>query len=297
MRVAVVGPGRLGTLLAVACSRAGHRVVAVGGGSLAARERLGGLVAGVRPHEEATDAARGADLVLLAVPDDRLVDVATDLARADAIHDGQRIVHVAGARGPDVLDLAARAGARVAACHPAMTVPIGSTDPGLLVGVAWAVTCTPTDRPWADEFVRELGGDPHVVPADRRKLYHAALAVGSNAVAAAVATARQLLLAAAVDEPAAFLGPLAHASVDAVADRGAVAITGPISRGDASTVAGHLDAIRADVPSVAETYRLLALATLSPLRPQLDAETLAVLDSLLGSAGSGERHDARDRGA
>jgi hypothetical protein len=37
------------------------------------------------------------------------------------------------------------------------------------------------------------------------------------------------------------------------------------------------------VPTLAETYRLLALATLAPLRPQLDAETVAVLDSLLGS--------------
>jgi len=105
--------------------------------------------------------------------------------------------------------------------------------------------------------------------------------VGSNAVAAAVATARQLLLAAAVDDPAAFLRPLTHASVDAVVDRGAAAITGPIARGDSATVASHLQAISADVPSVAETYRLLALATLAPLRPQLDDETLAVLGSLL----------------
>jgi predicted short-subunit dehydrogenase-like oxidoreductase (DUF2520 family) len=283
MRVAVIGPGRMGTLLAVACSRGGHRVVAVGGGSASSRERLCGLVAGVRPHATAADAARGADLVLLTVPDDRLDEVATSLARDDAVHDGQRMVHVAGAHGPDVLDLPARAGARVAACHPAMTVPRGSTDPALLVGIAWAVTAPPSDRPWAEELVRDLGGDPHTVAADRRALYHAALAVGSNAVAAAVATARQLLLAASVDDPAAFLRPLAHASVDAVADRGAVAITGPVARGDVATVADHLDAIHDDVPTLAETYRLLALATLAPLRPQLDAETVAVLDSLLGS--------------
>ncbi len=281
MRVAIIGPGRVGTLLAVACSRAGHRVVGVGGGHVASRERLAGLVAGIRPHAEPADAIRGADLVWIAVPDDRLVEVATSVARRDVVHEGQRVVHVAGAHGPDVLDLVRRSGARVAACHPAMTVPTGSTDPELLVGTAWAVTAAPSDRSWAEALVRDLGGDPHTVAPDRRALYHAALAVGSNAVAASVATARQLLLAASVDDPAAFLRPLAHASVDAVAERGAVAITGPVARGDAATIAGHLAAIRGDVPSLEETYRLLALATLAPLRPQLDAETIAVLDSLL----------------
>ena len=283
MRVAIIGPGRVGTLLAAACARAGHRVVAVGGGHAASRDRLTGLIAGVRPHGEPADAMRGADLVWLAVPDDRLTEVAADLARQDAVHEGQRVVHVAGAYGPDALDLLRRSGARVAACHPAMTVPSGSTDPELLVGTAWGVTASVPDRPWAEELVRDLGGDPHTIAADRRALYHAALAVGSNAVAAAVATARQLLLAASVEDPAAFLGPLARASVEVVAERGAVAITGPVARGDAATVAGHLEAIRADVPSSGEAYRLLALATLEPLRPRLDAETIAVLDSLLSS--------------
>lgn len=296
MRVAIIGPGRVGTLLAVACSRAGHRVVGIGGGAAAARERLATLVAGTRLHASAAEATRGADLVLLAVPDDRLRDVATELVLADAVHGGQRLVHLAGAHGPAVLDRAARAGARIAACHPAMTVPSGSVDPQLLVGAAWAVTAGAGDRVWAHELVQDLGGDPHDVPADRRPLYHAALAVGSNAVAAAVATARQLLLAASIADPAAFLGPLAHASVDAVGARGAVAITGPIARGDAATVSRHLDAIDVDVPTLSEAYRSLALATLAPLRPQLDAETVAVLESLLGPDRGPDRASRRRKG-
>lgn len=281
MRTAIIGPGRAGTLLAVACARAGHRVVAIGGGSAAAREQVTTRVAGVRAYEAPAEAVQDVDLVVLAVPDDRLRDVATDLVLADAVREGQRIVHLAGAHGPEVLSRAAAAGARVAACHPAMTVPEGAVDPDQLVGAAWAVTAGPSDRPWSHEFVQELGGDPHDVPADRRALYHAALAVGSNAVAAAVATARQLLLAAAVDDPRAFLQPLAHASVDAVAAQGAAAITGPVARGDVGTVARHLAAIEADVPGLTEAYRLLALATLAPVRATLDADTVASLRALL----------------
>lgn len=281
MRTAIIGPGRLGTLLAVACTRAGHRVTDVGGGTRAARERLASHVAGARLHAHPADTPGEAQLVLLAVPDDRIAWLATELAAADVLRPGHRLVHFAGALGPGALDVAGRAGASIAACHPAMTVPDGSLDPQVLVGIAWAVTAAPADRAWTHEFVRDLGGDPHDVPADRRALYHAALAVGSNAVAAATATARQLLLAASVRDPAAFLRPLAHASVDAVIARGAVALTGPLARGDRATIEGHLRAIDADVPALGDSYRRHALATLGPLRHQLDPETLSVLESLL----------------
>lgn len=281
--VAVIGPGRVGTLLAIASARAGHRIVAVAGGTPAARERVASHVAGVRPVEDAPAAARLAELLWLAVPDAAIEPVVTELVRADVLGERHRVVHVAGALGPEVLRRAAAAGARVAACHPAMTVPAGSVDPEVLVGVPWAVTTLEHDHDWAHELVRDLGGDPVAVATDRRALYHAGLTVGSNAVAAAVAAARQLLLAAQVPDPAAFLAPLAHASVDHVADRGAVAITGPVVRGDAGTLAAHLAVIDDDVPMLATVYRYLALATLESVRPQLSAEAVAAIEQVLSA--------------
>lgn len=280
--VAIVGPGRVGTLLAIACVRAGHRVVAAGGGSPASRDRLAALVAGVRATDQPADAARRGELVLVTVPDDALEQVVTDLAAAGAVADGQRVVHVAGSRGLDVLHRAAVAGARTAACHPAMTVPAGTTDPDVLVGTAWAVTARPDDRPWAHELVTELGGDPHDVPDDVRVLYHAGLAVGANAAGAAVALARRLLLAARIDQPAAFLGPLVDASVANVLDRGAIALTGPVVRGDVGTVERHLAALDRDLPELASAYRALAAATLDQVRPELPVQVAARLDALLG---------------
>lgn len=279
--VAVVGPGRVGTLLAIACIRAGHRLVAVGGGSRASRERIASLVAGARVVEDASEAARRAELVLVTVPDDALEQVATELAASGAVGEGQRVVHVAGSRGLDALHRVALTGARTAACHPAMTVPAGSTDPDVLVGTTWAVTARAADRDWARSLVRDLGGDPHDVADDVRILYHAGLAVGSNAVGAALAVARRLLLAARVEDPAAFLAPLVRASVDNVLDRGAAALTGPVVRGDVGTVSRHLEAIGHDLPELEDAYRRLAAVTLSQVRPELSAEAAAALEALL----------------
>jgi predicted short-subunit dehydrogenase-like oxidoreductase (DUF2520 family) len=281
MRVAIVGPGRVGTLLAVACSRAGHRVVAVSGGSAAARKRVGSLVAGVRPEPDPARAVQGADLVLLAVPDDAIEAVVTELARADAFVGGQRVAHVAGSRGLAPLRLAAAAGVRVAACHPAMTVPRGSADPDLLVGAAWAVTAAEPDRRWAHELVQDLGGDPHDLPDDRRGLYHAGLAVGSNAVGAAVAVARKLLLAARIEDPTPFLAPLVEASVANVLAGGAEALTGPVVRGDDGTIRRHLEVIAEDLPTVLAAYRALTSVVLDQARPALDAAQVAALEAAL----------------
>ncbi|TVP71889.1 MAG: DUF2520 domain-containing protein [Nitriliruptor sp.] len=287
MRVALIGPGRVGTLLAVAGTRAGWRVAAVAGGREASRTSLASRVAGLRTFVDPAEAVVGADLVLLTVPDDAIAPVVDGLVRADALAPGQRVVHVAGSRGLEVLRRARLAGARVAACHPAMTIPAGADDPDLLVGVAWAVTAGSGDRAWADELVVALGGDPHQVADDARVVYHAALALASNAVGAAVVAARRLLLAARVEDPAAFLTPLAHASVDNAATAGAAALTGPIVRGDVGTVAAHLERLTADLPELLPAYRALAQATLEPVRPSLGPEVAAALDDLLAGGGPG----------
>lgn len=291
--VAIIGPGRVGTLLAAAVARAGFRLVAIAGGTPEARETLARSVAGSRPCASPADAARRADLVWLCVPDDALEEVATDLAVAEAVGADQYVVHVAGSRGCTPLHRIALTGARVAACHPAMTVPGGARDPDLLVGVAWAVTAPAPDRGWASELVTGLGGDPHIVPEDSRALYHAGLAVASNAVGAAVATARRLLLAARVDHPQAFLAPLIEASVANVLASGASALTGPIVRGDVGTVAGHLAVIDRDTPELSEAYRALGRATLSPVRPMLDPSVAGSLQRLL-DGGHGEHDEQVD---
>ena len=280
-RVAIIGPGRVGTLLAVALSRAGHRVVAVAGGQPSARDRVGELVAGVRLFDVPAAAVADADLVVVATPDDAVAAVVDDLAASDALREHHHVVHVAGSHGLGVLHRATLAGARVAACHPAMTVPTGASDPDLLVGAAWAVTAGTADRPWARQLVTDLGGDPHDVPDAARGLYHAGLAVGSNAVGAAVAVARQLLLAARVPDPAAFLGPLVERSVTNVLADGASALTGPVVRGDRGTIARHLDVLDTDLPELADAYRDLTRVLLGRVRPSLSPAAAAELDALL----------------
>lgn len=274
--VAVIGPGRVGTAIALALVRGGRRIVAASDGGGGSAARLAERIAGCRPHDDPATAAAAAELVLVTVPDDAIAEVVAEVARADGWGPQHKVVHCSGAVGLDALRLAARAGARVAACHPAQTVPAGA-DAEALVGVPWAVTCAVADGDWAHELVTATGGDPFPLAEGARTLYHAALTVGANAAGAAVAVARQLLLAAGVDDPQRVLGPLAEASVHNVARSGASALTGPVVRGDAGTVAKHLAALDQDLPRLAQAYRALQGVVLDQVAAGLDPDDVRAL--------------------
>lgn len=282
--VAIVGPGRTGTILAAALARAGHTIAAAGGGGVSSRERFRNRFAGARVSEDPAAATSDADLVVVATPDDAVTAVIVDLAVRDAVGPGQRLVHLSGALGLAPLRPAVAAGVRVAACHPAQTVPDATADAAVLDGAAWAVTAEADDRTWARSFVTQVGGVAYDVPDDRRLLYHAGLVVGSNAVAAATSVARQLLSAAAIDEPEAFLDPLVHASVDNVLAAGAAAITGPVVRGDVGTVRAHLEQLEHDAPTLAAAYRSLARVVLAQVRLGMEPDQVAAVEAALTEA-------------
>jgi predicted short-subunit dehydrogenase-like oxidoreductase (DUF2520 family) len=274
--LAVIGPGRVGTVLARALTAVGWRVVAVAGRTATSIERFVAAVPTAAPHP-ATEAARAAPLVLVTVNDDELAGVARDLASVDAVVEGSRWVHTSGRYGTAVLRPVALAGGRVAACHPAQTFPGPVVDPRPparsaspsdlgLEGCGWAVTAAHGDRPWAHALIRELGGEPVDVEEAARVRYHAALAVGSNGTAAVVSLARDLLLAAGITTPERFLSGLVTRSAGNAAERGAAALTGPVRRGDAQTVRAHLDDLRTVLPEAVPAYRALAELALSYAR-------------------------------
>lgn len=280
-QVSVIGPGRVGTALAMALPRELYRVYGVAGRSRAAVDRFLAAVPGA-VERSAEEAARESDIVLLAVPDDALVPLVRSLVVADVVRPGGVWLHTAGGHGLAALEPARLAGARVAACHPAQTFPDPETGRAALPGTAWAVTAPTDTLPWARGFVHALGGTPVEVAEVNRTLYHAGLVMGANGASAVVAQARELLLGAGVEDPEAFLGPLVGAAVRNAAGRGVAALTGPVRRGDVGTVGAHLAELRRVLPEAVEAYVALArLASAQARRAGLDETRAAAVERLL----------------
>jgi predicted short-subunit dehydrogenase-like oxidoreductase (DUF2520 family) len=250
----------VGAALTAALGRAGHHPVAASGVSDASRRRAEALLPGV-PLVEPHAVLQAADLVLLTVPDDALPGLVSGLAETGAVRPGQLLVHTSGRFGASVLDPALRAGALPLALHPVMTFTGTAVDVERLAGCTFGVTAPEELRMAAEALVIEMGGEPEWVAEEARPLYHAGLAIGANHMVTLVAQAMDVLTAAGVAEPGRMLGPLLGAALDNALRSGDAALTGPVARGDAGTVAAHLAQLRAHAPQTVAPYVAMARAT------------------------------------
>jgi predicted short-subunit dehydrogenase-like oxidoreductase (DUF2520 family) len=288
--VGVVGAGRVGPALASALQLAGHRPVAVSGVSDVSRRRAGLMLPDV-PLVPPAEVLERAELVLLTVPDDTLPGLVAGLADTGAVRPGQLLVHTSGRYGARVLDPALRAGALPLALHPAMTFTGTPVDVQRLAGCSFGVTAPEELRLAAEALVIEMGGEPEWIAEEMRPLYHAALALGANHLVTLVAQSMDLLRESGVEAPGRMLGPLLGAALDNALRSGDAALTGPVARGDAGTVAAHVAELRRYAPQTVAGYLAMARATADRalahglLKPELAEDLLDVLAD--GTSGTG----------
>jgi predicted short-subunit dehydrogenase-like oxidoreductase (DUF2520 family) len=262
LNVGVVGAGRVGAALAVALSRAGHRIAAASGVSQASRDRVERFLPGT-PVLQPGEVVAAADLVLLTVPDDALAGLVSGLAATGVPLAGRMLAHASGRHGLAVLQPAVELGALPLALHPVMTFTGRPEDADRLAGICFGVTAPEVLRPAAEVLVMEMGGEPVFIAEADRGLYHAALAGAANHLVTQVVQAADLLTRAGVARPARMLGPLLSAALANALQLGDAALTGPVARGDADTVASHVAALRADAPEALPAYLALARLTAS----------------------------------
>jgi predicted short-subunit dehydrogenase-like oxidoreductase (DUF2520 family) len=289
-RVGLIGAGALGSALARAFAARGMQIVAV-----AARhpDRAQAL-ASVLPSTVAVlplEVVLTCESVFLAISDDAIPDVAIALPWLA----GQRVVHLSGARGTDVLAPAAARGALVAALHPLMTFPrvdLSAPVSNLLArlrGVTWALEAddTPLERDLTT-LVAHLDGALVRLRSADRVAYHTAAVLASNYIVVLLGAAVRIWESIGLDGEAALaaLLPLLRGSVEKLAQDGLPdALSGPIARGDAGTIAAHLAWLDAQAAgnlediAVRDAYRALARLAI-PLAEAKGSLTPAAADRL-----------------
>ncbi len=290
LKVGIISAGRVGTALGVALECADHVVVACSAISHASRQLAQRRLPDT-PVLPPQDVAGGAELLLLAVPDSELAGLVSGLAATSAVRPGTIVAHTSGANGVGILAPLTRLGCTPLAIHPAMTFTGSDEDISRLPDTCFGITAADeVGRAIAQSLVLEMGGEPFCVPEDARALYHAALAHAGNHIVTVVADALEALRGAlrgsellgqqcVDDQPGGIaeriVGPLARAALENTLQRGQAALTGPVARGDAAAVAGHLNALADIDPQLAQAYRVNALRTAQ--RAHAPADVVEVL--------------------
>jgi predicted short-subunit dehydrogenase-like oxidoreductase (DUF2520 family) len=283
MDVAVVGAGRVGTALAVRLRRAGHRIVAVSGRD-STPDRVRPYLGAV-PLLAPADAARRAELAVIATPDDAIEPVCAAIVDGAGVTTGSVVAHVSGATGLDALAPAEALGATVLSIHPLQAFPDVASAIDRLEGCPIAVTArTDAGAALGERLALDAGGRPFTLADDAKPLYHAAAVFASNYLVAVTALARDVGAAAGLDDPVGLVAPLQATTLANVQTMGPeLALTGPAVRGDAGTVERHLAALSASVPAAVGAYLSLARAALdvAVASGRLDPAGRAAVDEVL----------------
>lgn len=286
--IGIIGAGRVGAVIGAAWRAAGHAIIGVSATSATSLERAEEMLPGV-PVLPPEQIAERAELLLVAVPDDEISSLVSGLAALGRIHPGQIVVHCAGRYGTDVLEPATGLGALPIALHPSLTFTGTALDLPRLRQSTVAVTAPAPIRPVGEALVVEMGAEPIEIAEADRPLYHAAITHASNHTITIIAEALDMLTEAGVDDPSRVLTALVDASVANTLQNGAKALTGPVSRGDAGTLAAHLAALSeyslsVSSPATRNSYIALARSTtakalaLGRITDAQAQEILALLD-------------------
>ncbi|MCA9770902.1 MAG: DUF2520 domain-containing protein [Myxococcales bacterium] len=282
----VVGAGRVGRVLARLWSRAGVFEIR----AVLCRRAAGAAEAvafiGSGAPLTAIEELPSARVWLIAVPDDVLEAAARALARSGVVHAGDVVFHPSGAQASDALAPLRAAGARVAGVHPVKSFAEPEAAAASFVGTWCGAEGDAEALRVLGPAFEAIGARLFPVDLERKVLYHAAGVFGCNYLTALLELALRCYEAAGVprETAAAVLDPIARETVDNVFRLGTQgALTGPIARGDAGTVARQLGALREWDADAAAAYRALGAVAcdLAEDRPGASERSIAAIRSLL----------------
>ncbi len=290
----IVGAGRMATALAGGLRLAGVPVLGLWG-RRAEQAREAGARSGVAPFSSAPpDLLLEANVVILAVTDDAIADVATMLVGTGLISRNHVLLHASGSlsSGEVFASVKDRVGG-VATLHPLRAVASGTAAIRDWKGCMFGVEGDERGQRVAGDLATALGGEVLPLAGEAMAAYHTAAATASNYLVALLDASTQILDSAGIggERAARALIGLMRGTLENAAERGTTAgLTGPIARGDADTVARHLAVLEGSSDRVADVYRSLGKLTVEIARRRGDLEGLDEIESLLeGRAASPPR--------
>ena len=296
--ISIVGAGAVGRSLGLSLVGAGFEVAAVVSAHRREAGHLAILVGAPRSSDRLADLPDAGD-VFVCVPDDAIAGVARALAALDTSWSGRLVAHTSGSRPASVLDPVAAAGALTVSFHPLLSFP-HEGPPVDLAGAYVGIEGPDDGAERANHVARALGMRPVRIPTNDKPRYHLAASIASNYLTTLLATVDEVL---GSDGPRAaprqsgeaetvgshiFL-PLIRETLDNI-ERSSPenALTGPVARGDVSTVRMHIDALRVSASHLLPLYAVLATETVRVavrgrhLSPEVADEMLGLVSEAVG---------------
>lgn len=194
-----------------------------------------------------------ARIIFITVPDGAIEATAQTIARSwGAAVKGLIFYHASGLQTSESLSALAELGAATASLHPLQSIIDPEKARTALKGSFFTVEGAPAAVTQAGEIVAALGGTLMPIRAQDKVLYHTAAVIASNYLVSLLAQSEDLLQEIGLKRE--HILPLVKGTLANIAADGRSALTGPIRRGDWTTVARHIEALAERFPDLLPPY-------------------------------------------
>jgi len=238
MKIGIIGTGRLGISLGRYLR---YRKISISG--YLKREGKENIIdlskLGWRPFESYADIAAQSDIILIAVPDDEIVNVWDKLSKENI--EGRCVIHTSGALSSEIFSDAKELRAEAASLHPMMTFSSIDTEIKSMEEMSLVLE---GDSPQAKKLIEGLGNKYFSVEKKFKMRYHLAGVYASNLIIPMIHRGIENLERCGFSEEEAknILLPLVGKTVENIGEKGIKdSVTGPLHRGDLNTLKGHLN--------------------------------------------------------
>ena len=204
---------------------------------------------------------RPAQYWMIATPDDQIAQVAKSLTKLSTLGSESCFFHLSGALDSSTLGSLSDLGHKVASVHPMMTFHQALDQ--RFDGVFCASEGTAADT--ISPLFESIGFTSYQIEKEHKVLYHLAAVMACNYLPTLAAASSNLLSAAKIPEKMhpQILGPIMQSTLDNILTSSpSNALTGPVARGDVSTIQKHLSTLAAETPWFLDLYKELAKVTL-----------------------------------
>jgi predicted short-subunit dehydrogenase-like oxidoreductase (DUF2520 family) len=288
--VSIVGGGRVGRALGRRLHELGWRVGGVTGRSIStARAAVRAIGAG-QPLDAPTHQILNSRVVLIATPDGAIEEVAKNLAHLGGKEWGGKVaLHTSGPFDSSVLQPLADLGAATGSMHPMQTFS-NQNIPDLTNCIFGIDGCAAALQA-ARKMIHQMGGVAVRLSGANKAAYHAAGTFACVYVLTLMETATRLLMTQGFKRRQAMraLLPLTRQTLDNFESVGPLAAwTGPLSRGDFSTIERHVKALADFEPEYLEAYKTLSRLTAEELAAQPGA-MMKQLDRIFAAAAASKK--------
>lgn len=222
-----------------------------------------------------------ADFTFITTPDDCIQTLCEALSRQTLLKKKSMIVHCSGVLASDILSSAKKHDCYTASVHPMRSF----ANPALSItqydGTYCAIEGDEIAIQNLNDLFNRMGSVSYAIDRNKKALYHASGVFASNYLVTLAQQALSCLESVGIEKEMA-MGIITHLMKGTVSNLEStlspdLSLTGPIKRGDSSTIKKHMDAFQN--PAQKKLYIDLGKATV-PIASLAETKQHAILESL-----------------